>query len=477
MPFSPSDPHSFQYKNTFAPFLHGHGLPFGDLLDHVQQRADEHHVVFGRCAKALWTPAVTLWAFLWQVLNSDRSCRQAVSRVVLAFALSREPESFDTAAYCRARAKLPTPFLERVALDLGRQLEEQAPSHWLWHGRRVRLVDGSTSLLPDTTANQEAFPQPKTQKRGLGFPMVRWVVLLSLATAAVLGLAYGPYAGKKTGETALFRQLLSQLRAGEVVVADRYYCSYFMVVLLQNMGVQVVLRMHQRRRYDFRRGRRLGREDHVVSWQRPSRPTWMDAETYAELPKTLEVREIRRQVHRRGCRVKEVVLATTLRDATDYPADEVAELYHQRWHAELDIRTLKVTLGLGELRCRTPAMVGKEIWLNCLAYNLVRQVAAQAALLAGRSPRTISFTASKQALLGAWEKLSFLEEETDYLPVATRLLEALGKEYVGDRPGRCEPRARKWRGKPHRLLDEPRAKATERLLNPRKRKRRKRRRA
>lgn len=466
MPFSSIAPHDFQFKNACAPFLVGDALPLPGSFDpaQVEQAFTDHQVRFGRLGTALWTPAVTLWAFLRQVLSADRSCRQAVCHVVLAFALTRPPDAFDTAAYCRARAKLPTALLQRLALDVGHHLEAQAPAAWLWRGRPVRLVDGSTSRLPDTPENQQAYPQPKTQQPGLGLPILRWVVLLSLATAAVLGLAYGPYQGKQTGEPALFRQLLGQLRHGDVVVADRYYCSYFLVALLVDHGVDAVLRLHQRRRYDFRRGRRLGRYDHVVLWQRPARPAWMDEETYARVPKALEVREIRRRVQEPGSRVQELTLATTLVDAEAYPADDVAELYHERWQVELDIRTLKTTLGLGDLRCLTPFMVEKELWANCLAYNLVRRVAAQAALLSERSPRSISFTASKQALLGSWDGLSMAEQADEKTRVALGFLQALAKEKVADRPGRCEPRAIKRRPKPHKLLREARGAAQARLL-------------
>jgi Transposase DDE domain len=250
MPFSHLPPHAFQYENVCAPFLCGDALPFPHLWEPAQleQRCTEHRVCFGRLASAFWTPALTLWTFLRQVLGDDRCCRQAVCHSALAFALSREPETFDTAAYCRARAKLPTALLHDLALDVARHLEAQLPAGWRWHGRDVRLVDGSTSRLADTPENQQAYPQPRTQKPGLGLPILRWVVLLSLATAGVLGFAYGPYLGKQTGETALFRTLLGQLRRGQVVVADRYYCSYFMVALLQACGVDVVLRLHQRRR-------------------------------------------------------------------------------------------------------------------------------------------------------------------------------------------------------------------------------------
>jgi putative transposase len=466
MPFSSMPPHAFQFQNACAPFLYGDTLPLpGSFAPaQVEQRFTEHRVGFGRLATALWTPALTLWTFLRQVLSDDRSCRQAVCHTVLAFALSRPPNAFDTAADCRARAKLPTALLQDLALDVAQHLEAQMPAAWRWHGRDVRLVDGSTSRLPDTPENQRAYPQPKSQKPGLGLPILRWVALLSLATAGVFGLAYGPYQGKQTGETALFRQLLKQLRRGEVVVADRYYCSYFMVALLLAGGVDVVLRLHQRRRYDFRRGRRLGRYDHVVVWQRPPRPAWMDEDSYAAVPKTLEVREIRRRVQEPGSRVQELTLATTLCDAEAYPADDIAELFHQRWQVELDIRSLKVTLGLSELRCLTPFMVEKELWLNCLAYNLVRKVAAQAALLSGQTPRSISFKASKQALLASWDGLSFTEPGEVYTRVALGLLQALAKEKVGDRPGRCEPRAIKRRPKPHKLLREPRGTAKARLL-------------
>jgi hypothetical protein len=325
------------------------------------------------------------------------------------------------------------------------------------------LVDGSTSTLPDTPENQAAFPQPATQKRGLGFPVIRWVVLLGLATAALQGLAYGPYQGKETGETALFRQLLDQLQADDVVVADRYYCSYFLVALLRSAGVDVVFRLHQRRRYDFRRGCHLGPGDHIVLWQRPQRPTWMTAAEYATIPATLLVREVQVQIREPGCRVRKLVLATTLLASQDYGPDDIAELYRQRWHAELDIRSLKAVLQMDQLRCLTPFMVEKEIATHCLGYNLVRKIVAQAALLAQISPRALSFKAALQVVRGGWQKLT---ETTgaDYACLATALLRSLRRQRVGQRPGRCEPRAIKRRAKPHKHLQEPRAVAKAKLL-------------
>jgi putative transposase len=465
MPSYAPDANHFQFQHTLAPFLQAEGLPFAEVLtpEDITQAFDAEQVSFGQTSRSFWTPALTLWAFLAQVTGADPSCRQAVAAVVVALALSRDLDDLDTGAYCRARAKLPAKVLQRLALQVGQRLERAAPEDWLWHGRHTVLVDGSTSKLPDTPANQQAFPQPRTQKRGLGFPLIRWVVLVALATAAVQGLAYGPYLGKATGEPALFRQLLEQLRAGDVVVADRYYCSYFLVALLQARGVDVVFRLHQRRHYDFRRGRRLGPSDHVVVWQRPQRPEWMTAEAYAAIPETLTIREFQVQVNEPGYRVRQFVVATTLRDHGEYSAAAIAQLYHKRWQVELDIRSLKTTLQMDRLRCRTPFMMEKEVWAHVLAYNLVRKVTAQSAWQSKVRPRSISFKATLQVIRGGWQKLTETMGE-DYVRLAKSLLRALRKQRVGNRPGRCEPRAVKDRGKPHRLLQEPRAEARAKLL-------------
>lgn len=457
--------HNFNFQNTFGPFAQGAELPLAEVLteaDVVRIFAEEK-VSFGKVAHSFWTPALTLWAFLWQVLDSDKSCRQTVANVVLALALSIEPENIDTGLYCRARAKLTSEVLQRLALHVGHGLEQAAPEEWLWKGRPTKLVDGSSSRLPDSEENQRAFPQPNSQKKGLGFPLIRWVVLMGLATAAIQGFAYGPYAGKETGETALFRELLEQLHRGDIVLADRFYCSYFMAALLLSHGVDVVARLHQRRKYDFRRGQRLGEGDHIVVWHKPERPEWMSEELYALLPDTIKMREIYRRVDQPGYRVKELVIATTLLDAQEYGADEIVTLYSERWNVELDIRNLKATLGMGELRCQTPFMVEREIWAHILAYNLVRKVGAQVAKQIGVSPRSISFKATKQAILGGWQQATMLKG-ADYVRVEKAMLKILRKQKVGHRPGRCEPRAVKSRPKPHKLLTEPRTQARAKLL-------------
>jgi len=456
---------NFSFRKALAPFAQDQDLPLAEVLSEadVVRIFAEEEVSFGKAAHAFWTPAITLWAFLWQVISPDKSCRQVVANVLLSFALSYEPEDNDTGLYCRARAKLPAAVLRRLALHVGHGLERVAPKDWLWKGKHVQLVDGSTSRLPDTEENQKAFPQPKTQKKGLGTPLLRWVVLIGLATAAVQGFAYGPYAGKETGETALFRELLENLQRGDIVLADRFYCSYFVAALLQTDHIDVVARLHQQRKYDFRRGERLGKGDHIVVWYRPKRPEWMSEELYALMPETIRMREIIRRIDQPGYRVNELVIATTLLDAQEYKADEIVELYSKRWQVELDIRSLKVTLGMSDLRCKTPFMVEGEIWAHLLAYNFIRKVGAQVAQQMKVAPRSVSFKATKQAILGGWQSATLLQG-ADYVRVAKVMLKMLRKQKVGNRPGRCEPRAVKVRPKPQKLLTEPRQEARAKLL-------------
>jgi putative transposase len=464
--FYPPSSRSTSFQAVLAPFLQDEGLPFADVLTahDVQEAFDDEGCSFGHGARAVFTPALVLWAFLSQVLSTDKSCRAAVLRIlVLLVSLERGPCSTDTGAYCRARAKLPVAVLRRLALQVGHRLEEAVPSQWLWKNHHVFLVDGATVSLPDTPENQQAYPQPPTQKPGLGFPMIRMVVLLSLATAGLQSLAFGPSQGKETGEPALLRTLLEQIPHGSILLADRYYCSYFLIALLQAYGVAVVFRLHQSRPVDFRRGRRLGPDDHLVTWRKPARPKWLDPALYATLPATLTVREVRTRVCQRGYRVEELVVTTTLMNPDQYSKDELTDLYHERWHVELDIRSIKQSLGMETLRCLSPFMVEKELWAYWLGYNLVRKVAAQAALARGRHPREISFTATRQAVVEGWKPMT-LGSPRQRLNLGRALLVALGKEEVGDRPGRCEPRAVKRRPKPYPRLMKPRQQARAELM-------------
>ena len=457
-----------RFRLVLSSFLQSAGLPFADVLseEKIQQAFDEEGVAFAQEEGDVYTPAVTLWAFLSQMLfqKEERSCRAAVARViVLLVALGRKPPADNTGTYCRARAKLSEPVVRRLACEVADGCEAQMPGDWLWHGRHVHLVDGSTVSMPDTEENQAEYPQNETQKEGLGFPIARVVMLLSLATAMVTGMAMGPCMGKETGETALFRQLFYRLKPGDVVLGDRYYCSYFMIALLMELGVDVVARLHQNRKFDFRHGKRLGGGDHVVVWTRPQRPEWMDQETYQRMPESIRVREVHVQVNQPGFRVESLVVVTTLMNAETYTRSEVAELYHRRWLVELDIRAIKCTMGMDVLRCKTPEMVRREIWTCLLAYNLIRQTLLQAAHRGGLPPRRLSFTAALQKTTASWGTLLVVGDATAAELIDLHLSH-LARQQVGNRPDRIEPRAIKRRPKEHALLTKPRAEARAELF-------------
>jgi hypothetical protein len=338
MPAYPAGGSAATFQTLLDSFACAPGLPFQDVLtaERIEALAAEEHVDFGAAPGDVYSVPVTLWAFLAQVLSKEKSCVAAVARVlVLRLALGLPPCAAETGASCKARAKLPEPFLQRLCYDVAEQVESQAPTAWLWKDRHVFIGDGSTVSMPDTRPNQEAYPHPRTQKRGLGFPIMRLVVLLALATGVLSGAAFGPYLGKNQGEPALLRTLLGRLRPGDILLGDRYYGSSWLVALARPLGVDVVFRQHQCRASDFRRGVPLGREDHIVVWTKPKRPAWLDEATYGALPETLTVRELRVHVEVPGYRTEDVTVVTTLVDAQAYPKEDIADLYRARWPIEI----------------------------------------------------------------------------------------------------------------------------------------------
>jgi hypothetical protein len=370
-----------------------------------------------------------------------------------------------TDPYCKARQRLPESLFRRLTRETGRAVHAQAPEDWRWKGRRVKIADGTTVSMPDTPANQRAYPQSASQKPGLGFPVLRLVAVFSLAVGAVLDVAMGPYQGRHTGETALFRTLHHHLHPGDVLLADRYFCGYLHLALVRQRGADIVMRLHHLRHTDFRRGRRLGPGDHLVTWHKPKqRPDWIDADAFARLPESFPMRELRLRVPGKTCRSREILVATTLLDPQAYPKDSIASLYRQRWHAELDLRSLKTFLQMDVLRCQSPALVRKEIWAHLLAYNLIRKVMAQAAQEHQLSPRRISFKGTLQTLNAFCDCLRACAPAA-LAPLCRCLLGVVAQHRVGNRPGRLEPRAKKRRAKPYPLLTKPRAQARKAELN------------
>ena len=467
----PDSPHgrAADFQHIVAAFLTQPGLPFASVLsaERIQRIFEKHGNLFG--VGAIYSTAVMVWAFLGQVLRDGKeaSCQAAVARVAeYQRQTGQDAPTSDTGDYCRARAKLSEHALHDLAVEVADQMQEQAKPAWLWKGLNAKLVDGFTFTMPDTIGNQREYPSPRTQKKGVGLPIARAVAILSLATAAVMDLAVGPYSGKETGETALLRALLRSLCRGDLAVVDRYYCSYMMIALLLGRGVQTCARIHQRRKTDFRRGRRLGKYDHVIIWTRPDRPSWMDQAEYDLIPEELEMREIRYHVVKPGYRTEILTVVTTLTDGEVYTKEEIAELYGFRWNVELDIRSIKTSLNLCHVRCKSPEMVRKELWTTLLGYNLIRTTGAAAALLYDKQPRQISFTSTCQYVLASWMLYS-----TGWVSSALMFeqclvkLEQIAECEVANRPGRLEPRVLKRRRHGYKLMQKPRHVLKQELLN------------
>lgn len=403
----------------------------------------------------IYSPAVTMWVFLSQCLSPDHSCRDAVARLI-AWRLTKgqEPCSAETGAYCTARERIPEEACRHLMQETGRAVDDEAPAEWRWLGHRVLDVDGSTITMPDTPENQAEYPQMPGQLRGCGFPIARILVVFSLAVGTVLNAAIGKYQGKQTGENSLFRTLHNMLRDGDVVLADRYFGGWFDLALLQQRGVDSVVRKHQMRAAsDFRTGQRLGSRDHLVCWSKPQRPDWMSKRQYASLPAELTMREVKVVVEQKGFRTKELVVVTTLLDPDKYPAAQIAALYRRRWQAELHLRSLKNVLQMDHLRCKTPHRVRNEFYMHLVAYNLIRQLLAVAAFRAGVEPWTVSFKGALQTISNLLPLLSTRISTESWCEA---LLEAIATHVVGDRPDRFEPRVRKRRPKKFKPMREPR---------------------
>lgn len=403
-----------------------------------------------------YSPMTTLMMFVGQVMSADQGCKDAVAREAARENTSR---SENTGPYCRARQRLPLKLIERFAREVGEQLRALQPRQWRWRGREVKLIDGSTVSMPDTEENQQQFPQSRTQKAGLGFPVARLVAVISLSCGAVLDWAVGPCAGKSSGETSMLWGLAGCLRRGDVVIADRYYAGYFMLAMLLQRGVDIVVRQHQHRTTDFRRGKRLGKSDHVIEWHRPAKPKGMDPALYAAMPDRLTLRE---------ARVGNWTIVSSLLDAREVSRMELSDLYCQRWQVEVDLRSIKSVMQMDILRCQTPQMVMKEIAVHLFAYNLVRAAMAEAACLSLTLPNQLSFK-------GALQLLRAFDEDLRRCP-GTQLRSRHDK-MIGDiarnklclRPGRVEPRVKKRRAKNYPLMTKPRNALKKQLIKQRDR--------
>ena len=336
-------------------------------------------------------------------------------------------------------------------------VQDSQEESWRWKNRNTVLIDGFTFKMPDTPKNQAIYPQHTAQKPGLGFPIARVVALLHLGTGCLVDAAIGPYQGKDTSEIAMLRHLLSSLKAGDVVVADRHFCGYWLIAMLMEKGIHVCFRKHQARHTDFRKGRRLGKNDHIVTWKRGSRPNWMTKEMHSSLPEQLELREVKYVISEPGRKQSPFVVVTNMLERSGdegVSAEDMAELYGFRWNVELDIRSMKTHLNIDFMRCKSPPMVHTEFWMKLLAYNLIRMTAGLAAKQESILPREISFVSTCQFILSNWDLACFSALNPDEF--IRRFLRCVSQCRVGSRPGRFEPRCVKRRRDQYQLMVEPR---------------------
>lgn len=454
---------SFREQFSFLrrQFLQEGDLPFANVLSGETIQPALNAIDFA-WKDRVYTPLITLWVFLSQVISADHSCRAAVARLIAHRVASSLPAcSARTGAYCQARARLPVRFFAAVTQLVGGALESRIKEDWLWKGRRVYMFDGSTISMADTAANQAEYPQTWKSKPGAGFPIARIGVLASLSCGAVLNMDLCPYAGKGTGEVSLLRRLWGFIPKGDVLLADGLMCNWRNLYELRERGIPVVTRINKAlRKADFRKGTRLGTDDHLVRWPKPHlREVGRAAQL--DMPRFLTIREVRCRVEQAGFRTREVIVVTTLLDPKEYSKDDLANLYRARWNQELDLRSIKTTMQMDMLRCKTPELVRKEAWTHLLAYNLIRTVMAQAAEKHSVPPRTLSFKGAMQTLEAFQPLIAYAGRCSRQCRerLYQELLDAVSVHRVANRPDRFEPRKKKRRRMPYDLLMKPRAEA------------------
>lgn len=421
-------------------------LTSDQLLSVVEDMLPEHR-------ERLFPPTETLSMFLAQALNVDRSCQKAVDDAAIQRLVGGlKVCSTLTGGYCRARQRLPLGMVSTLACYTGQLIDEQVPSQWRWHGRPVRLVDGTTITMPDTLENQRVYPQQGRQKPGLGFPICRIVGVICLSSGALLNAAVGKWKGKGTSELDLLRGMFDTFSPGDIVLGDAYYGSYFNLVSFLERGVDIVFEQWgaRKRSTDFRKGERLGPKDHLIEISKPKiKPSWMTQEHFDRAPDSLTIRELK---------AGGKILITSILSPKEASKKQLKALYKDRWQIEVDLRHIKTTLGMNKLSCKSPEMCQKEIWIYFLAYNLIRLLMAQAAVLGDLLPRQLSVKHTVQIWL-AWSQ----QATSDLDDKQEQLFILIAQIKVGNRPGRIEPRAVKQRPKPFPLLVVPRNQAREEI--------------
>ena len=407
--------------------------------------------------RRLFSKENTFWAFLSQVLDADGGCKEVI-RKLQAYASIKGGKipSSSTASYCTARTKLDQQMLSAILDHTADRLEDM-PETGLLNNRRVIVVDGTGVTMPDTSENQKVWPQSSSQKPGCGFPSARICACFSLESGGLLSYAIGD---KKSHELLHFRQQWNTFKPGDIFLGDKGFCSYFDQASLKKRGVDSVITLARRAPVRAARSLKvLGPNDLLIAWPRPKHTAKLSysKDAWEDLPEELPLRQIRVTVKHPGFRTQGFYIITTLLDAAQYPAEELAELYFRRWDVELFFRDIKTTMGMDVLRCRMPEMVRKEILMHFIAYNCIRRLMYEAAEEADIEVRIVSFKGSLQALR-SWEphlnqaKISKVER----FRLISDLYDAMTNTPIMQRPGRSEPRCVKRRPKNYQRMTAPR---------------------
>ena len=408
--------------------------------------------------------ARVFWCFVWQVLQPRTPCRAVVRQVQAFCETERRTIDESTSAYCQARGRLPRSCLQQALADSAqaadRLTRQGVPG---WH-RPIKVVDATGVRLPDTAANRRCYPYPTGQRQGCGFPVMKVLGLYSLASGAMRTIVEGPWF---RSDMRLFHALWPELLPGDIAMGDRAFGAFVSLAVLPLRGVDVVSRLHQGRRFNRRKARKLGPAEWLVTWQRPPhRPDYLSAADWAQVPEQITVRILHVRAHRNGFRTQELWIATTLLDPLAYPAAQIAQLYLRRWDMELCFRDLKTTMGMEELRCKSPAMVQKELLAFLVAHNFIRCLIAEAATTYDVPRTRISFKGAVDAARSFHQAMRLTRSRRHARRLYRRLLAVLARDLVPLRPGRWEPRVVKRRPKNYGRLTKARHRYKPPSLHP-----------
>ena len=435
-------------RTTLGPNLHQFELLFSPFIPRwrLAQQEDGAHSRDRR-----WNLRLVFWTFLWQVAQAGASCREAIRQAQAACLLAgRKLPPDQNSPYCQARGGLPLERLAEIHDGLVREAQAATAAQDLWCGHRVYAVDGSTVTAPDTPENQALYPQQSVQKPGCGFPIIRLVALLSLATGLLTAWATGHW---HQHELTLFQLLWENLRAGDVFLGDRGFCNWGLLAQCLQRDLHAVFRVKGARRRDFRRGKRLSRDERLVQWRKPApRPKTVGEGEWSLLPEVLSLRLVRCRLDLPGFRTRQIILVTTLLDSAQYPPAALGQLYYRRWAMELTLRNLKTTLQMEHLSCKTPANLEREIRMHLLAHNLVRRLMLESARTYRVPLERLSFAGALACARRYGEALLAARSQRRRAQLREELFRVLAQDLVPERPGRREPRAVKRRPKPYPRL-------------------------